>query len=330
MVLRRSIAFVASLAAILFLVLSIQHSSAQNGSDTGSGLQISPTRTEISSSSGETKSFSLTVKNITQGNLTAKAILNDFESDDATGTPKIVIDTSQRTPYSLSKMLQGLQDLELKPGEVKEVKLTLNVPGDVSPGAYFGAIRYQVVPKTGTDAERQVALSASVAHLVFLEVPGQINEQIQIQSLKFQRGAKSSSFFIKAPDKASLAIKNLGNGFSRPFGSVTINYNGKKVHSYEVNNTDPRGIVLPNSSRTFTDGLSNIKKPGKYSAIVGVAYGSGSEVITYKSSFWYVPLWCIIVLLVLLVLIAVGIRYIYQKRFSTKQAKKSPLRSKKK
>ena len=104
---------------------------------------------------------------------------------------------------------------------------------------------------------------------------------------------------------------------------MTINYFGKKVHSYEVNNSDPRGIVLPNSSRTFVDGLENIKKPGKYTAIVGVAYGNGAEVITYKSSFWYVPLWCLVVLAVLLIAIGVGARYFYKKRFGTNVAAKS-------
>jgi hypothetical protein len=304
------------------MAASIQTLHAQNKEEAGNGLQVSPTRTEITGQPGEQKAFAISIKNVTKTSLSAKAVLNDFQSDNISGTPQIVVDTSQRTPYSLDKMLKGLQDIELKPGETKELKFTLDVPANVSPGAYFGAVRYQVVPKGNTDAERQVALSASVAHLVFLEVPGEINEQIQIQSFKFQHGNKSHSLFFNAPDKAALSIKNLGNGFSRPFGNVTVNYFGKKVYSYDVNNTDPRGIILPNSSRTFFDDVKNIKKPGKYTAIAGAAYGNGGEVITYKSSFWYIPLWFLLLLIILLTAIVGGAYYVYRKRYGKSVSKK--------
>jgi hypothetical protein len=313
--LRRTSLLFAIFGVLAALILSIATLQAQEGNDSGNALQISPTRTEISAAGGEQKKFSLTLKNITKGDLSLKAILNDFESDGSTGTPKIVVDTKNRTPYSLDKMLQGLSDLTLKAGESKELSFTLDVPTDVAPGAYFGAIRYQVVPNRSTDEDRQVALNASVAHLVFLEIPGEINEQIQLESLNFQREGKTKSFFLNAPDHASLAVKNLGNGFARPFGRVTLSSWGQEVHGYDVNTSNPKGIVLPNSSRTFVDEVKNIKKPGKYTAVAGVAYGSGAEVITYKSSFWYIPLWCLLVILAVLLAVAGGAYYIYRKKY---------------
>lgn len=322
MLLRRTTAIFAALGVALVLILSLATLRAQEDQGGGNALQISPTRTEIVAQSGEQKSFSITIKNITKSDMALKAELNDFESDNSSGAPQIIVDTKNRTPYSLEKILKDLNDIELKAGEAKEVKFTLDVPANVAPGAYFGAIRYQAVPKETSDAKRQVALNASVAHLVFLEVPGDINEQIQIQSLKMQRGGKSGSFFVNSPDQAALAVKNLGNGFARPFGKVAINYFGNEVHSYEVNNRDPRGIVLPNSSRTFVDDVKNIKKPGKYTAVASVAYGSGAEVVNYKSSFWYVPLWTLILLVVLLLAIGGGGYYVYRKRFGKATAKK--------
>jgi hypothetical protein len=220
-------------------------------------------------------------------------------------------------------MLKGLQDVDLKPGETKVLKFTLDIPGNASPGAYFGAIRYEVIPKTAKEGERQVALNASVAHLVFLEIPGEVNEKIQIESLNLQNDDKVRSFFFHAPNKAAVSIKNLGNGFSRPFGKVTVSYFSHEVDSYDLNNTDPRGIVLPNSNRKFVNDVHNIKKPGKYSAVAAVAYGNGGEVITYKSTFWYVPLWCLIVLLVLLAAIGGGAFYIYKKRYGKPASKPS-------
>lgn len=298
--------------------------SAQQG---GNGLQMSPTRTEISANPGEVKNFSLTLKNITQGDFTAKAVINDFESDNVSGTPKILVNSNDRTPYSISTMLKGLSDVELKAGETKEVKLSVDVPGNASPGAYFGAVRFSVTPKANaTSNERQIALNASVAHLVFVEVPGNVTQQIKVESLKFQNGDKSGRFFVtKKPDKSAVAVKNLGNGFSRPFGKVTVKGPfGKQAHTYEVNNVDPRSIVLPNSSRTFTDELKGVKLPGKYSATASVAYGNGGEVVNFKSSFWYLPIWFLIVLFILIAGIIGGGYYAYRKYFGPNSLVKKP------
>lgn len=311
-------------AVIIAFFAMVPFIGAQQDQQTGgNGLQISPTRSEVSASPGEVKPFSLTIKNVTDGPLTAKAFINDFESDNVSGTPQIIVDENQRTPNSIANMLKGLSDIELAPGQTKEVKLSLDVPGNASPGAYYGAVRYAAVPKDAQQSgDRQVSLTASVAHLVFLEVAGDINEQIQLESLKAQLNGKASSFFIKKPNESAVGIKNLGNGFSRPFGTVTVNNMlGKQVSSYEVNDTSPKGIILPNSSRVFTSPLNGVSFPGRYSQTAAVAYGNGGEVVTYKSSFWYVPIWAIVVLLLILIAIALGIRKLYKNRTASSSKK---------
>lgn len=311
--------------AILLVILAlIPFVSAQNEDQSGgSGLLVSPTRTEISAQPGEQKSFTVTIRNITTNSLTAQAFINDFESDNVSGTPQIITDESQRTPYTIANMLSGLKDLQLKPDEIKEVNLTIDVPANAAPGAYFGAVRYAAVPEGTNTSDRQVSLTASVAHLVFVEVPGDITEQIQLESLKAQRNNEQGSFFVSKPDSMALGVKNLGNGFSRPFGNVTVkNIFGGEVHRYDVNNTDPKGIVLPQSSRTFVDPLSGVNLPGRYTATAAVAYGNGGEVVTFKSSFWYIPIWLIIVLVVALAAAIFYGRRFYKGRFGSSTAKR--------
>lgn len=310
------------LLAVVSLTLTKSLAAQQQS---GSGLQISPTRTEISGSPGELKSFTINLKNITKGVLVAKAFVNDFGSDNVSGTPQIIVDQKETTPYSISKWIKGLGDVELQPGETKQIKLSADIPAGVSPGAYFGAVRYAAVPKGQSlnDKDRQVALTASVAHLVFLEVPGNVVEQIKIENVQMQNGDKKGWFFLKAPNKSNVTVKNLGNGFARPFGKVTINRAlGGQVYAYDVNNQEPRGIVLPNSTRVFTDDLKNIKVPGKYTATASIAYGNGGEVVNYKSSFWYIPIWLMVILGLLLVLIIAGIVYIYRKKYTYRSKKK--------
>lgn len=312
-------------AIVLALSLIGSLAMAQEENQGGSGLQLSPTRTDLSGQPGEQKTFSIILKNITQTDVSAEAVLNDFESDNVSGTPRIIVDENARTPYSINGMVKDLTSVDLKAGETKEVKLTVDIPGDVSPGAYFGAIRYAAIPKgqSPSETDRQVALTASVAHLVFIEVAGEINEQIQVEKFQAQNEGKAGSFFIKSPNQAALTVKNLGNGFSRPFGKVTVNGPfGKEAHSYDINNTDPRGIVLPKSSRVFTDELKNIKFPGKYNMTASVAYGNGGEVVTFKSSFIYLPLWSIAVLIALIAVIAFAVYYFYRKRYGKTNSKK--------
>jgi hypothetical protein len=315
-----ALTFVFSLAIALPIVRAQDSNQSQ-----GSGLQLSPTRSDLSGQPGDNKQFSIVLKNITQNEVTAQVFLNDFESDNSSGTPKIIVDNRARTPYSLINMLKGYADIDLKAGETKEIKLSVEIPGDAAPGAYFGALRYAAVPKgqAQTDAQRQVALTASVAHLIFVEVPGNINEQIQIESLKAEQNGKAGTFFLKNPNKIALGVKNLGNGFSRPFGKVNVTGPfGKATYSYDINNTDPRGIILPNSSRTFSDDSKNIKWPGKYNLTASVAYGNGGEVITYKSSFIYMPIWAIVTLVVLILVLAGGIYMVYRKKFVRNVTKK--------
>lgn len=289
-----------------------------------SGLQISPTKQELSLEPGEVKQVSFVVKNITAIEITAKTTLNDFESDNLTGEPKLIIDNSKRTSYSLEKFIKGFEDVDLKPGESKEIKITIDVPGDATPGAYFGALRFDATPKGGRpDSERQVALTASVAPLLLVQVNGDIKEQIEIISVSAQKNNKPSKFFVSAPDKNAVTIKNLGNSFSRPFGRIMVqNMRGKEVSAYELNNTTPRGTVLPSSTRTFTDSISGVKSPGRYRITASIAHGAGGEVINYQTSFWYVPLWMIVILVALLAGVALFGYMTYKRRYSRTSSKR--------
>lgn len=310
----RSAAIIA--VALLLIVLVAGPAKAQQ--EGASGLQIVPPRSEIETTPGEIKDFTVLVKNVTSGSITVKAVLNDFEADNISGTPRIIVDVTKRTPYTLEKMLKGLEDFELGPGESKEVKLIVDPPTSSPPGAYFGAVRFSAIPinqANNDEGQRQVSLTASVAHLVLVQLSGDITEKIQVESVRAYRGEKASSFFITKPDRMGVAIKNLGNGFAKPFGKVNIsNMFGSPVYPYEMNVTNPRGVVLPDSSRTFFDELKNISTPGRYSVTASLAQGDGGEVVNYSASFWYMPLWVIIALIVLIAVIGIVAYLIHRRR----------------
>jgi hypothetical protein len=308
----------AALALAVLIVASVNTNGLAQQGGNGSGLIISPTRTELEISPGKSDKVSITLRNVSGGDITAKAEVNDFESDGTTGEPKIIADPNHQTTASIKNFLTNLGDVELKKDEKKDFDVGVNIPANTPAGAYYGIIRYTAVTKTNESGEGgRVSLNASVGTIVLIEVPGNITEQIQVKSVKALKDNKAGSFFLKAPNKVATDIKNNGNSFSKPFGRISINaMGGKEVYSYELNNTDPKANILPGSSRVFTDDLKNISKPGRYTIIANISHGRGGEVITFKSSFWYVPAWILIVLIVVLLALVVGAYVLYRRRFS--------------
>lgn len=310
------------LAASLVAAMSVV--KAQESQSGGSGLSLSPTRTELRIQPGESGEVEINLRNVTRGEIIAKPFISDFESDDATGEPKLIADTKNRSSASVAGFFSGLEDVRLKPGENKNVKYRVAVPANAAPGGYYGAVTYRAVPaeQAGLDSG-QVSLTANVASLVLIEVPGDITEQIQLNSIKVLKGEKSSGFFTQKPDFAAISVKNNGNSFSKPFGTISLTgMGGKEVHRYELNNSTPRGNILPKSSRTFTDGIKGISKPGRYTLTANISHGTGGEVITKKVSFWYIPVWLLVVMLALVLAIAGGVYFLYRKQFAGRKKRR--------
>ncbi len=305
------------LAVSLLLMCGLAPASAQQAPTT-SGLSISPTRVEFSLKPGQGDKIDINLKNVTSGDIIAKPVVNDFESDNATGDPKVIVDTNIKSPNSLRDYILNLDDVPLAKGEQKKVTLLVQMPANIPAGGYFGIIRYQAVPANSANGAGNdvVALSASVGTIVLVEVPGNITEKVELQAVKVYSGTKASSFFLKPPTDIGIQVKNLGNSFAKPFGKITVrNMFGTQVLSYEVNNNTPRSNVLPGSTRVFKDGIKHLSLPGRYTALANIAYGHGSDVLIGKATFWYLPSWTIIILLVILALLVIGLWLAYRRYF---------------
>lgn len=300
---------VMSFMGMLTLFALLPQASAQSSTSTGgSGLSISPTRAELTINPGKADSIELTLKNISGVDIIAKAEINDFEADGTTGEPKILVNSKTESPTSIRKFLVGVSDVSLKKDESKKLSIPVQIPDKAVSGAYYGVIRYTAEAVNKTEAaERQVALNASVGLVVLIQVPGNITEQIQAVKINVERNGHGGSIFFTSPNAADITLKNTGNGFSKPYGHVSITKGKKEVFSYEMNNTDPRSNILPGSTRTFKDEIKNVSGLGHYTITANLSYGQGGDILTLKSSFWVLPVWFGLSLLgLLIVLIVVG------------------------
>jgi hypothetical protein len=284
------------------LISTITPFALAQQSPSGSGLSISPTISELTINPGEANHVTITLKNITVDDVVAKGAVNDFISDNITGNPQIITNPNIQSPNSIKKFVTNIDDVALAKGQQKTVVLGLEVPKNTTPGAYYGIIRYRAVPKAlNTPGPGQVALTASVGTIVLITVPGNVREQVQVKGIHIFRGAREGSFFIKPPTSIGITITNFGNGFVKPFGTVEVNNTFKKaVTSFQLNNPKQLGNILPNSTRTFTNNIKGVNRIGRYTVLASVSYGSGSQVLTLKKDFWYIPLWLVVIILAVL------------------------------
>lgn len=276
--------------------------------DSGNGFKISPVLFDLTLKPGESRTIIVNIENPTESPLTAKAIINDLSpSGDESGRPRIVTENAAQTPANSLRrlLLSQLSDILLKPKENKSVQYTITIPQDAAPGGYYGAIRFSPVI---TDDQSNVALTASVATLILIKVPGQITEQVDIVQLGASNGGTIHRILTGAPDAISIRVKNSGNIHEQPFGKIRVtSMLGKQVLQSEINNTDPRGSVLPDSIRRFDVPVPKHVWFGRYKVTASIAYIQGGNTLDATSVFWVLPANLILGAIVVLLLLILGL-----------------------
>ncbi|MEM6997495.1 MAG: hypothetical protein AAF413_01145 [Patescibacteria group bacterium] len=306
--------------------VALQLVSMPVGAQQGSGLQVSPPRAELTIERGQASSFDVTLTNRADQPVIAKYVINDFESDGVSGDPKIIVDDSVVSDNSIRDFLVDLEDVNLGPNEKKTFRITAQIPEATTPGSYYGIVRYQAVPLDAEGEESdttQFSLNASLGVIVLIDVPGNVTQGAEVTAVEAQSqdlneegqptgDVSGGSFFMSAPNQIAVSVRNTGGSFVKPFGKVIVkNMFGSTAAEYELNSPQEsdgpavRGNILPDSSRTFTDQI-DIGGFGRYTIEANVSYIQGGEVITSTVSFWVLPIWFIILLLVLLAGIVFG------------------------
>ena len=287
-------------------------SAAANGS-AGQGLEISPPVIELAADPGQTVVANIRIRNVTQGELIAKGKADDFGAGATEdGQPKLLLDETGSTRYSLKFWVAGVPDLRLAPQELKTTTIKITVPKNAEPGGHFGVVRFTAVPPNldGTG----VALSASIGALILLKVSGTITEKVSLAEFSSSQTTlsggknptlitKKGSFFEHGPVDFLVRVRNEGSVHEKVKGSIDIKggLSGNKVATIAVN--DKGGNILPDSVRRFEQSLTSKQLFGHYSAVLTLNYANG-KTLSSTFGFWVIP-WKLI-LLVLLGLLILG------------------------
>lgn len=262
-----------------------KNTAANNSPNT---LMVSPVRTDIEVPAGTSKKVDTYLTNLTDTPITVRPISNDFIAGDERGTPALILDADKFAPtHSLKKFMNTLPDTTIPAKQTKTISVTITVPKDAQAGGYFGALRFAPTDPNGGG---QVNLSASVASLILMTVPGPTTEKLVLSSFDIQQNGQTNTYF-KTPEDLQVAIRmqNQGNIQQGPFGKISVVSGDKVVYDTDFNIDTPREMILPDSARRWEVPLKNIEKFGHYTVKATFTYGSKNETLEVTKTFWVIP-----------------------------------------
>lgn len=279
-----------SIAAIVSLFVS-PLTSAQSGSGGGQALEIGPPVLNLTADPGQVITSSINVRNVSTSAMLVSSQVNDFEASGEDGTPQLLLDQTEESPFSIRSWLQPLDQLTLESRQLKAIPLTIYVPETAAPGGYYGIIRFTGTP-VGVDGNG-VSLNASLGTLIFIRVSGQAKEQLSVQDFYANSRGNEYPIYELKPVTLSVRIKNEGNIYEQPTGIITVkNMFGKNIVNLPVNAEER--IILPNSVRRFDQVVDDTAIGpglmfGRYTAELTIKYGSSGQEVTSTASFWVIP-----------------------------------------
>ena len=299
--------FIVTALALSFVSLP---ASAQS-SATANTLKVSPVRTDVEIKKGTSADVPITITNLSGSAVTVATIENDFVQGDENGTPSIILDVDEFAPtHSLKRFMTPLGNVKVPANGSITVKVKITVPADAQAGGYFGALRFA---PAAPDDGGQVNLSASVASLILLTVPGPVSEQLNLTNFDIQQGqgSKAATDFRTPNDlKVVFRFENKGNIQLGPFGKVSVTQGNKVVYDYDFNQQNPRDVVLPDGARKWEVPLKDLGTFGYYTVHATFSYGSTNKTIEVEKSFWVIPTAFIIAAIAIVVVLIAGIVFL--------------------
>lgn len=308
---------VALLSVALLRSLSVSAAAANT-------LKVSPVRSDIQAKPGESTTVKAVVTNLTVKDLTVRASTNDFVAGDESGTPALVLDADKFAPsHSLKRFMEPLGDVVIPAKKSTVVEVVINVPKTAKAGGYFGAVRFA---PTTPDSGGQVNLSASVASIILLTVPGEMTEKLNLTNFDLQQGDNKHTLFTSGKDiAAAFRFYSTSSVQVAPFGKVSVQKGDKVVYAADFNAKTPRDMVLPESARRWDVPLKNVEEFGKYTVSATFTYGTKNQTIDVTKTFWVIPqayiIGAVVAFILLVAVIALVIWLIIRARKNRKPSK---------
>lgn len=248
------------------------------GKNTVSSMGINPAIVEVVLDKDNPTERVITLSNLTNLPIPVKTIKQSF-----TAKEKLEIPEDKLGRYDASSWIElsdSDTDFILQPQEIKNINLRINQPADASPGGHYATVIFEPLIPEGLVSENSVYIYARVAALLFMQVKGDIIEDISVEGL--------SANIINEPGNIDfrLSLKNNGNNHIRPKSEIVI----KNALTQEevIKQTFQEGMVLPGTTRNFPLAFESNSLFGIYSYTSTVNYGASSIVENTPTQYFIV------------------------------------------
>lgn len=291
------------LATLVLSGIAAPLTSAQSTPNTGQALEIGPPVLNLTADPGQVLTAEISIRDIATTDLIVTNEINDFGANGEDGTPQILLDRTEESPFSIRSWVSPIDQLQLAPKEIQLIPITIFVPEDAAPGGYYGIIRF-----TGTPANLEgsgVALTASLGTLVFIRVNGDAKEQLVIEDFYANSQGNQYPLYEYKPITLTTLLKNEGNIYEQPTGTLNLkDMFGKTILTSPINAEER--LILPDSTRKFDtvvddSAIGGGLMFGYYTADVTIKYGSNGQEITQTTGFWVIPYTIILLIIIALV-----------------------------
>ena len=303
--------------------------AATSPSGVGQALEIAPPVLNLRGDAGTSVKGTINLRDVSPNSLIVTNQINDFTAQGEDGIPKLLLDEGESSPYSMRSWFRPIGQITLKSKQIRALPLTIDIPKTAAPGGYYAVVRFSA-SAPGIDSSG-VSLSASIGALVFLRVNGDAQEKLSIAGFNTVTNQnKPKSLFEGIPILFAVRVKNEGNVHEQPAGRIMItDMFGKTIAGLNVN-LPPRN-VLPGSIRRFETPLDktvigNKMLFGRYTAKLELTYGANKQTLTKTTTFWVIPVSLIIGIIVALIALFFGLRFMI-KRYNRAVIKKAQKRA---
>jgi hypothetical protein len=305
---------------LIFTLFTFSTASAE-------GVGITPFRIEETVKPGQTTTNFITVTNNSDEAKVFYGEVKDFIPRGEGGEAILVPDNSEKEDSLRQWVNLPTSKISLGPGERREIPIIFDVPEDVGPGGYYGAILFGPnPPDEDPDGEgAYIYFSQKVGVLALLQVEGMVDEEAIVREFFTDK-----MFYFFTPFEVDLAtrMENRGNVHIKPVGSIEItNMVGSQVATMQVN--EMGGNILPGTVRRFENEWNDQFGFGRYEAMLSLSFGTppsqggmGIQTATTKTSFWIIPWKWVLGAILVLTLIGISL-YLLFKRYKEKTVKEA-------
>lgn len=295
------------LAGVLYF-----HSAKAQSVQAPSGLQISPMRFDWDLNSGDERTGVVNLKNYDKVTRFVDLKVEDFYvSDDTTEAKFFVPDQSHPLyAYDVINWIELPKNIELAPGEGKDVSFHVKVPEGTPTGGYYGALFFTAQfddeqQSAGTSA--RVIVNQQIGALLVMAVKG--NESI-VREGEIVNFKSLHKIFWSKPAQLSVDMLNSGNLHYKVLGGIDIYKFGMKMDSTSFESR----IVYPGKIRKFeSDWNFSPWAYGYYKARVNLISEDGLINLSKETTFWIIPWKTTVSIIILIVIVWLIFKYFTMK-----------------